>query len=237
MDRCLGVTNGWNPDGTGMTEVNPFSKYAAGANQSQANPLYRYTVIEGGFYVKEFAEVLKTVSQNEYFTESKFNSVYEIAKNNYSGDVKPSKDFYNTDGHSFKFSNSNCNGNMSFKEYITEKMSVFNQYITKADEYSSENVVQPYYIRGNFNGWKAEEYYRMTYDSSDNIYIYLLKISDKSELKVNNGVEGDAGDWYGYDDVVSSVVSIDKAGRGNIVLPRGTYTIIFNANDKTITIK
>ena len=237
MDRCLGVTNGWNPDGTGMTKVNPFSKYAAGANENQANPLYRYTVDEGGFYVKEFAEVLKTVSKSEYFTESKFNSLFKIAKNNYSDDTTPSKDFHNTNGHSFKFSNISGNGNMSFKEYIDAKMNTFNKYISKADEYSSENVVQPYYIRGSFNGWNAEEYYRMTYNSSDNTYSYELKISDRSELKVNNGVEGDAGDWYGYDDVISSIVSIDEGDRGNIVLPRGTYTIIFSAKDKTITIK
>lgn len=237
MDRCLGVTNGWNPDGTGMTEVNPFSKYAAGANEKQANPLYRYTVDEGGFYVKEFADILKTVAKNEYFTESKFDSFYEIAKKNYSDDIKPSKDFDNTENHSFKFSNSACNGNMSFNEYITAKMNTFNKYISKANDYTPENVVQPYYIRGSFNGWNAEDYYRMTYNSSDKTYSYVLKISDRSELKVNNGIDGDAGDWYGYDDVVSSKVTIDEGNRGNIVLPRGTYTIIFSAKDKTITIK
>ncbi len=237
MDRCLGVTNGWNPDGTGMTEVNPFSKYAAGANENQANPLYRYTVDEGGFYVKEFAEVLKSISKSEYFTEDKFNSIYEIAKNNYSDDTTPSKKFHNTEDHSFKFSNSICNNNMSFKGYIDAKMTTFNKYISKADDYSSENVAQPYYIRGTFNGWNAEENYRMTYNSSENTYSYELKISDRSELKVNNGVEGDAGDWYGYAEVISSVTSIDEGDRGNIVLQRGTYTIIFSAKDKTITIK
>lgn len=236
-DRCLGVTNGWNPDGTGMTEVQPFSKYAAGANEIQANPLYRYTVNEGGFYVKEFAEVLKTVSESEYFTESKFDSLYEIAKNNYSGDTEPGKEFKNTEGHSFEFNKSACNSNMSFKEYIDAKMNTFNKYISKAEDYSSENVVQPYYIRGSFNGWNAEANYRMTYNSSDNTYSYELKISDRSELKVNNGVDGDAGDWYGYEDVVSTITDIDEGDRGNIVLPRGNYTIIFSAKDKTITIR
>ena len=83
MDRCFGVTKGYNPNGNGMSDVNPFSKNAAGANTRQSNPLYIYTVDEGGYFVSEFADVLKKVSASEWFTSSKFDSIYNIAYNNY----------------------------------------------------------------------------------------------------------------------------------------------------------
>jgi hypothetical protein len=115
----------------------------------------------------------------------------------------------------------------------------FNKNILKADTDSPTNNVQPYYIRGSFNGWNVEEKYEMTYDSSEKTYSYELKINDRSELKVNNGIDGDAGAWYGYEDVIlyEGNGQIQDGDRGNIVLQRGTYTIIFSAKDKTITIK
>lgn len=243
MDRCFGVTKGYNPNGNGMSSVNPFSKYALGANSKQINPLYIYTVDEGGYFVSEFADVLKSVSTSEWFTTAKFNTIYDIAYNNYKNDTRPDKEFYNAKGYRFSFTNESTGGlnsgdNASFSEYITAKMSSYNKYIAKKDEYASSVTVQPYYIRGGFTGWNVDDRYSMNYDSNLKVYTYVLTLNNTESFKINNGVDGEPGIWYGHEEVVlytgSGTMSTDDYD--NIILPSGTYTITFSSKDKTITI-
>ncbi len=245
MDRCFGVTKGYNPNGDGMTSVSPFSKYAAGANTRQSNPLYIYTVDEGGYYVSEFAEVLKKVADSEWLTSAKFKSLYGIAYNNYKNDTTPDKSFHNAGGYNFTFSNSSMgslnsdNSNASFDEYISAKMYSYKNYIAKAEQYSSTTTVQPYYIRGSFTGWNVEDKYMMTYDSKAEVYTYTLTLTGKESFKVNNGVDGEPGIWYGYEDVVyySGVGTMENDDYDNIILPKGTYTITFSSKEKTVKIQ
>ena len=221
-----------------MTAVSPFSQDAAGASQSQKNPIYIKTVAEGGYYVAEFAQVLEEVANSKWLTTENFNKYYSIAINNYQKDTKPSKKFYNASEHTFKFSNSGLDGNWSFANYIKAKLATYEKYAGKVDDYTS--TVQPYYIRGTFTGWNVSNDYKMTYNKSNNTYTYNLRINSKEEFKVNNGVDGDAGDWYGFLDVISIASHIDMSyseGHGNIILPAGSYTITFNPEDMTITIE
>lgn len=244
MDRCFGVTKGYNPNGNGMSDVNPFSKNAAGANTRQSNPLYIYTVDEGGYFVSEFADVLKKVSASEWFTSSKFDTIYNIAYNNYKNDTKPDREFYNAGGYRFSFNNGytgslNGGDNASFDEYIIVKMKSYNKYIAKKDEYASSITVQPYYIRGGFTGWNVDDRYLMNYDSNAKVYTYTLTLNNRDSFKINNGVDGEPGIWYGQEEVVSYTGSgtIETDDYDNIILPGGTYTITFSSKDKTITIQ
>ncbi len=104
LDRCMGVTCGYNPNGNGMTEVSPFSGWAQGKGEEQKNPVYKYAVIRNAYYVNEFSSELLTIGSSKWMTESNFNKIYNIAKKNYENDVKPSKDFKDVDESRFFFS-------------------------------------------------------------------------------------------------------------------------------------
>ena len=237
MDRCFGVIHDWDPTGDGMTTVNPFSKYASGAGELQTNPLYVKTVDEGGYYVAEFAAVLETISQSEWLTTEKFNSIYEIAYNNYKNDAKPDKDFYNAEGHYISFNNTADGNNMTFESYITAKLATYNNYASRSDEYASS--VQPFYIRGKFNDWRVEEKYRMTYDKNTDTYTYDLTVSKNAPWKVNNGINGEPGEWFGVSDIceIAPGLTADADRDDNVILPAGTYKITFYADTWQIKIE
>lgn len=136
QDRVFGVTMSWNPAEDGMTGVSPFSTKAMGACEAQRCPLYLKTVDrEQGMYVDEFKSVLKEVVQSEWLTTEKFNSLYEIARENYSRYTRPGKVFWNAQNHSFTFdlnrSNglSSTDGNASFEEYLEAKFKGFKNFV------------------------------------------------------------------------------------------------------------
>lgn len=237
MDRCFGVICGWDPTGDGMTTVNPFSKYAAGANQNQANPIYVKTVDEGGYYVAEFAAVLDVISKSEWLTTEKFDSIYNIAYNNYKNDVKPDKDYYNTGGYNFAFNNAAPGYNMTFRSYVTAKLATYNKYANSADDYAS--TVQPFYIRGSFTNWGVNEVYKMTYNEATDTYTYNLTVSSNSPWKVNDGIDGGPGEWFGGMDVCELGVGIHAVADqdDNIILPAGTYKITFYGDTWQIKIE
>ena len=90
-DRVLGVTKGWNPLGNGMADVDPFTNKAEGAYEDQKNPLFRYTVDRGGYYMEEYALQLKMVAASEWLTLDKFADYYDLASKNYFGYTTPDK--------------------------------------------------------------------------------------------------------------------------------------------------
>ena len=79
---------------SGMSNMDPYSTSGAAVG-SQNNPLYRYSVDKGGFYVSEYTEALKQVYNNELLNIEEFEKVYNIAKKNYGDKVTPSKEFEN----------------------------------------------------------------------------------------------------------------------------------------------
>ena len=136
-DRVLGVTEGWNPTGNGMTDVDPFTTKAEGAYQDQENPLFRYTVDKGGYYTDEFALQLKLVAASQWMQPDYFENYYNIASRNYFLYTTPGKTFQNAEHHDFRFDIEKSDGlntdrgNASFEEYITAKLKAYNRYMEK----------------------------------------------------------------------------------------------------------
>lgn len=132
-DRTLGVTMGYNPDGTGMTAQSPYSDRAVGANQIQANPLIKLTIKEGSFLRTKYTAALKNVAGLSLWNTSSFEAQYNKAKANYQSCVNPSISFANA-SNSFKFSldgkyPSGDNSNMSFSDYVTRIMKTYKTYV------------------------------------------------------------------------------------------------------------
>lgn len=132
-DRCLGITYSWNPDGTGMTGVSPFSDKAAGMKGNQTNPVIKKSILEGGYFIDQYKEDLAEIEKSDMWKEENFEQYYEAAKQNYESVVEPTIKFANAD-QKFKFSlegefttGDECN--MSFQEYVTRIMETYNQAI------------------------------------------------------------------------------------------------------------
>lgn len=128
-DRTLGVTMGYNPDGTGMTGQSPYSDRAAGAGQSQANPIIKQAVKSNGILRSKYTAELKKVAALSLWNESEFEKVYNRAKNTYQSYITPTVSFANTK-QSFKFSlegkyTTSKKSNMSFHEFITRIMKTY----------------------------------------------------------------------------------------------------------------
>ena len=129
-DRCLGITYEWNPDGTGMTEVSPFSDKAAAMRGNQTNPIIKKSILEGGYYIDQYKEDLAEIAKSDFWKEENFELYYEKAKQNYESIIKPTISFANADKE-FKFSldgefTNTDEGNMSFEEYVTRIMKTYN---------------------------------------------------------------------------------------------------------------
>lgn len=134
-DRVLGVTVGWNPEGTGMTAVDPFSQLADGLGRFQENPIIRLTILdEDGFYYEEYKEALAEVASSKWLTNEHFTTYYEATKKNYESCVEPDKNYDNAEKSGFKFSmegeyDAGPNINMSFEQYVVRKMKTYNNAI------------------------------------------------------------------------------------------------------------
>ena len=132
-DRTLGVTMGYNPDGTGMTGQSPYSDRAAGAGQNQANPMIKQITKTNGLLRNKYTAELKKVAALPLWNESEFEKEYNKAKNTYQSYITPSVKFANVK-HTFRFSldgkfTSSNKSNMSFHEYITRLMKTYRSYV------------------------------------------------------------------------------------------------------------
>ena len=134
-DRVFGVTKTWNPTGDGMTNVDPFTTKATGANEDQKNPLFRYTTDRGGYYNDEFALQLKIVAASKWLQPETFEEYYNTASRNYFLYTTPGKNFYNAEHYYFGFDINKSeglhtdHGNATFEEYINAKMASFDKYM------------------------------------------------------------------------------------------------------------
>lgn len=239
-DRCLGVTYEWNPTGNGSTQENPFGEDIAGKDnyggRSQDNPLYLYSVVRGGFYVQEFADVLRRVEQNKLLTSDSFTNYFMRASHLYGSDVTPSKELHNAGGRQFQFSlEDGIAGNLSFKTYITKKMAYYQSCMSNLDEYL--NYVQPvktvYYIRGDFNDWSDREEYGMTVENG--VASITLTFTRNAKFKVYNQAQAL---WFGTNDISpdTTVEYTTIGNHDNIYLKPGTYRITFDPQTQLITI-
>ncbi len=240
-DRCLGVTYEWDPTGNGVTQDDPFSEEMAAADNNrgntQQNPLFLYSVVRGGFYVQEYADVLRRVESNALLTPAGFESYFARASSLYAGEETPDKNLRNAEGRHFSFSlEDGIGGNLSFENYITRKMAHYQTCMSNLDTYL--NYVQPmktvYYIRGSFNDWSDHPDYGMTVESG--VASITLTFTDDAEFKVYHQVQDL---WYGADEV-SENTTADYSSMGshhNIYLRPGTYQITFDLSTQLVTIK
>ncbi len=118
-DRCLGITYEWNPYGDAMVSKDPFSM--AQVNGRQNNPLFLYTVVEGGMYIEEYTAALKALAENPLLKAETFIARFEAAKKMYSGDVEPDKPLFNGNGRCWEFSMRQPE-NLSIEGYLAKKL-------------------------------------------------------------------------------------------------------------------
>lgn len=178
LDRCMGVTCGSNPTGNAMTGVSPFSGWAQLKGEEQKNPVYKYSVLRNAYYVDEFSSELLSVGKSKWLTQSNFEKIYNIAKKNYSSNVKPSKDLKNADENRFYFSITETadlgswDYNISFSDFTKRILEKYPEELTstkinqtvssQSDTYSRSYGCSPIklYAKTSGNG-------KLTYKSSN----------------------------------------------------------------------
>ena len=242
-DRSLGVTAEYNPSGHGMTSDNPFSDIREGAQNKgdkQENPLFLYTVVKGGYYVRQYADALTRVSRDDLLKPETFKQWFDRAEGLYGNAVQPSKTLKNMEGRDLEFdlyrtSAFDSQGNISYEQYIIAKMSCFNVHMAKLDEYINYERPQPtnYYIRGDFNGWSNHEDYGMK--NENGLMTYTLRFSHDFAFKVYNNAEQE---WLGVECLPEdTTVEYTTNDHGNIKLKPGTYKVTYNPETKIITLE
>lgn len=239
-DRCLGVTVEYNPSGHGMTKDDPFSDLREGAQngpQKQEDPLFLYTIVKGGYYVREYADALTRVSQNELLKPETFKTWFDRAAALYGENVDPSRTLRNMEGRDLKFdlyrtSSFDSQGNISFDQYIGAKMDYFAKYMKNVDDYIDFQRPMPtgYYIRGDFNGWSNHDDYIMT--NEDGFMTYILRFHHDIAFKVYNDPEQD---WLGVECLSADcTVPYTTNDHGNIQLKAGTYRVRYDPENMII---
>lgn len=249
MDRGLGVNKDWNPYGDHMTTDSPFQNWNVGGDQK--SPLFKKGILDGGFYKNEYAEALKSIASNDMLTISVFRERFNVAMNLYSGDVKPSKTYYNAGGHRFSFDfDKSDSSNMSFSNYITAKKNTIAKYINSyvpdiENSGSSGNVTVhewELYLRGNFddNNWENYRNYKLNH-IGDGIYSITVTATKSSgdpgtfKFKIYNDRQSGDVAWYNTVDEERTAVEFEYQGdHSNVQVLLGTYTIYFDTNTETI---
>ena len=240
LDRCLGITYEWNPTGNAVTQIDPFTEEMAAIDgigaQGQQNPLYLYSVVRGGFYVRECADVLRRVYQYELLNPESFEAYYIRSTTLYAGEEAPDKTLHNAHDRHFPFTlEDGIGGNLSFENYITQKKEFFEDCMSKLPEYLA--YVQPekalYYIRGQFNGWADHPDYAMKLENG--VLSITLTVEENGEFKVYDHLQGR---WYGPENMSAETTAVyySVGEHNNIYLTRGTYHITFDPLTQQITI-
>ena len=249
-DRTMGISHDWNPTGHGMTKDDPLTK-DMGAGGKQGNAVYLLTVVKGGHYVNEYMDALSRIASSTIFSNARFTDRYERAKKLYSAYTEPSKDFHNDGGHHTYFDinitadPSDGGGNISYSDYMKLKLETLHKALEpfmKPSTDSGENgdnagsetyEIEDYYIRADFTNWEIKDGYKMS-STDGKIYTYDVNVSNENRLKVYY-VDGES--WLGEESMSSEcTVSYTTDHHGNIVLGKGQYTIIYNAETKLINI-
>ena len=236
LDRGLGV-NTWNPYGNGMTTENPFGNYNVQGVQS--NPLFTKSIVKGGFYTDEFALVLESVSAHRVFSPEVFAERYELARSLYEKDTSPSRTYENAQWCDFRFdlsktSDPSQSANMSFSDYITAKQQTLKAALQNRADGSDDEIGRVWepYIRADFTGWQNDESYKMT--ECEGGFTITLTLQGSFKFKV---YDNKTGAWFGAEVVTDECeVEYESDGHTNVVLPAGTYTVIFNTSEQTITL-
>lgn len=241
-DRCLGITVDYNPSGHAMTRENPFSERCEGMQngpQEQESPLFIYSVAKGGFYVREFAQVLEQVAQNKLFQPESFEARFNTAAALYGRDVTPERKLENADGRDFRFDlnktdSASGGSNMSFKDYIQAKMTTFRSYMNNLDQYADyvRPVPATFFIRGDFNDWSNRDEYGM--EAVDGKMVYTLTFNREFSFKVYDNINQE---WYGTDFFPEEIdLDFRTNDHDNVILRPGTYRVVFDPETLILTV-
>ncbi len=250
-DRTLGVTIGWNPDGTGMTGASPFSTMAEGNHSNQVNPVFRYGIGTGGYHLTEYKQMLDEVASNPLLTAEAFAEEYNKAYNSYADDAAISDNLTlkSSDGSAgggrwsaeeriakFVFSNED---DAATEDYSSSRSNITTANYIKAikenyEVYKAEsNIEDGYYIEGDFTRWKAVPSYMMNYDSSSKVYTYEWTVTESTAFIIAHT----DGSMYRYKYLTGDIPDgVSENIVGNIVLEPGKYVIKWNDEEKTISI-
>lgn len=231
FDRCLGITVHWNPTGNAVTKDNPFGTTTLADNASQKNPLINYSIAAGGYYVRDYGVLAKTIAESNWFSYENFASLYQIAYANYAGDAKPGKAFNNSKHLNLSFdlektSNFSSSDNISFREYLEAKKNTLSGYLKNIDQYANSSSQQStvWYIRADFTSWENNAGHILTEENG--YFVYRLTAVQQCRLKIYNDK---TGSWYGTECISQDcTVSYETDKHTNIILQPGKYVIRFD---------
>lgn len=244
-DRCFGITVGYNPDGTGMTEFSPYSE--SGAATKNDNPIYKYSVVPKGYYFDEYKAALEKVVANELFTEEAFNKVYQVAEKNYSslakigenlvlgnskkppltGEDRMSRFYFSLEDDSEKESYNSSSSNITFANYVN----AIKKYYEAEKTYV--NIEDGFYIVCGQSNWKQSPDYCMK-EESEGVY----KITWNCASDDMFSIIGTNDDVYRYTSIKGDIPSsIGTNMYGSITIKAGKYEITLNTNTKAVYIK
>lgn len=136
-DRTLGITHSYNPEATGMTEVSPFSEYAEGNGTKQQNPLYKYSILSGGFLVDEYKEALTKIASSDWLQPERLEKLFNTVKDNYEDVAVPDREFENVEPDRLKFSldgefnYGDDENNMAASDYMERILATYNSVIAQ----------------------------------------------------------------------------------------------------------
>lgn len=239
FDRCLGITAHWNPTGDGLTGDNPFGTTTLANGETQRSPLILYSVAAGGYYVRDYAQILADIANDDWFTYESFASYYAIAKSHYESDTQPGKTLHNTKDLYLAFdidrtSDFSSNGNISMNEYLGAKLATLDMYLAQIDTYENAKieVLPVWYIRADFTNWNISSNYVMAEESG--LICFRLQRNSACRLKIYNDI---TDRWYGSEYVISTAVPYGTDDHTNIVLQPGTYLISINPDTYEITLE
>ncbi len=240
-DRCLGVTTHWNPTGHGLTADDPFGTTVLATNDEQRSPLFRYSVIKGGHYVREYAQLLKEIAKGHWFTYDNFRRLYNIAERHYAEDARLGKEFHNA-GHLYlsfdleKTSDFSSQGNISFREYLDAKIRNMTKFLEKTDENADAKppaAPTGWYIRADYTDWNISNDHILT--QQNGLWVYEVTLQWTSKLKIFNDI---LGQWYGTECISEDcAVAYETDHHSNIILPGGSYRISIDPETNIITIE
>lgn len=230
-DRCLGVTHEWDPTGNGVTGDDPFSLTIAADGSRQKDPLYLYTVCQGGYDTGEFARILQRISKSQWVQESYFASVFADFQKNLGGLTHPGKDFWNSSDHHTTMTMDAVGDNLSIGQYFSAKLLTLENALAHLDTTVDPQVPADLYIRAEFTDWDVRDGYELT-ATDDGLFTYRLT---GGKLKVYSC---NRNKWFGSECLDErTAVPWHTDGSTNIILPDGQYLLTFDPDTDTIYIE
>lgn len=247
FDRCMGITMHWNPTHNAVTRDSPFSLrlLAIDANDTgsasyQRSPLFLYSVAEGGYYVREYAQRLREIAGSDWFCFDTFSRLYRQAENNYRDLTIPGKTFYNAQGLHLSFdldrtSPVSADENISVAEYFQAKLETLDRYLEDTDLYATDSprIVPLWYIRADFTNWQTDDSFVL--HREEDLWVIRLTLSHPAVFKLYSE---ETSRWFGTECIAADCnVEYGTDPDTNIHLSGGSYRIAIHPDTHEITLE